>query len=94
MIFAGKQSMDIRTEDHAASADTDALPVWFERPFGKSGCVGQTPECHSEAGVFYTAIDIDRLHDNVGKGADYDVMHYFEAELGAKLEYRFREKIA
>lgn len=92
MIFAGKQSMDIRTEDHAASADTDALQYGLSARLGKAVALGKRLSVIPEAGVFYTAIDIDRLHDNVGKGADYDVMHYFEAELGAKLEYRFCEK--
>ena len=46
MIFAGKQSMDIRTEDHAASADTDALQYGLSARLGKAVALGKRLECH------------------------------------------------
>lgn len=89
MAFAGRQDIDVHTEDHAVSADTDATQ------YGASGSVGKMYSLNGnfviipELGLYYTAVDTDTMTDNAGKSANFDVIHYAEAELGAKLEYQF-----
>ncbi|MCM1322566.1 MAG: autotransporter outer membrane beta-barrel domain-containing protein [Acetobacter sp.] len=87
--FIGKQHMDISTDDHIAFASTDALQFGMSAEAAKRIALDDYLSLEPSLGVRYTMLDIDTLHDNVGKTAVFDTVHYLEAELGLKVERVF-----
>ena len=89
MAYAGKQDMDIKTDDKIVSASTDAKQYGVSLSASKEIKLSDRFGVRPEAGVRYSLIDIDSLSDNVGKSAKFDTLHYLEAEVGARFEYLF-----
>lgn len=89
MMFAGRQNIDVFTEDHAVSADTEATQYGASANVGKIYSLDENLFLTPELSLYYTAVDTNTMTDNAGKSANFDVIHYAEAELGAKLEYQF-----
>ncbi len=90
--FIGKQDMDISTDDHIAFASTDALQLGVSAEVAKRIAISNYLDLEPSLGLRYTVLDIDTLHDNVGKTAAFDTVQYLEAELGLKLEHIFCNK--
>lgn len=88
-LFAGRQSIDIHTEDGIVSADTDATQYGGSVNVGKKISLNEHWNVTPEAGIYYSIIDTNSIKDNVGKGASFDTLHYAEADLGVKFEYQF-----
>ncbi len=55
----------------------------------KQFAVSEYLDLEPSLGFRYTMLDIDSLQDNVGKSAEFDTVHYLEAELGLKVQYNF-----
>ncbi len=91
-VFAGKQDMDIKTDDHIVKTSTDAMQYGASAEAAKRYAISERVNLEPSLGLYYSMIDVDDLHDNVGKSAQFDTLHYLEAELGAKLEYVFCRK--
>lgn len=87
--YVGKQDMDIKTDDHITKASTDAMQYGASAEVAKKYAFNERVNVEPSLGLYYTMLDVDGLHDNVGKQADFDTLHYLEAELGAKFEYLF-----
>ncbi len=88
-LYAGKQDMDIKTDDRLAFASTDAMQYGASAELAKKFAAAQYLNVEPSLGLRYTMLDIDALTDNVGKTASFDTLQYLEAELGVKLEYLF-----
>lgn len=88
-VFAGKQDMDIKTADGIAKANTEAMQYGASAEVAKRYAIGEYLNLEPSLGLYYTLLDLDGLHDNVGKSAKFDMLHYLEAELGLKLEREF-----
>ncbi len=88
-IFAGEQDMDIKSDDHLVSASTDAKQYGASVEATKRFALTDTVSLSPSLGLYYTALDIDTLHDNARKQAKFDTLHYLQAEFGAALEYVF-----
>ena len=88
-LYAGKQDMDVKTDDRLAFASTDAMQYGASAELVKKIAVAQYLNVEPSLGIRYTVLDIDDLTDNVGKTASFDTLQYLEAELGIKFEYLF-----
>ena len=88
-LYAGKQDMDVKTDDRLAFASTDAMQYGASAELAKKFAVARYLNVEPSLGLRYTMLDIDDLTDNVGKTASFDTLQYLEAELGIKLEYLF-----
>ena len=89
LLFAGKQDMDVSTDDHIASASTDAMQYGASVEVARKFALAKYLTVEPSLGLHYTMLDIDTLHDNVGKKASFDTLHYLMAELGTTIEYLF-----
>ncbi len=88
-VFAGKQDIDIKTDDHIASAKTNAMLYGAGLEAGRKFYLPYAWIIEPSLGLYYTTLDIDGFTDNVGKSVDFDLMHYMEAELGLRVEHLF-----
>lgn len=88
-LFAGKQDIDITTDDKIVSASTDAMQYGASAEFSRKLAIARYLNLEPSLGLRYTMTDIDSLSDNVGKRVNFDVLHFAEVELGAKLEDLF-----
>lgn len=88
-LFAGRQNIDISTEDKIAYADTDATQYGMSASVGKMFSLSRHWNLTPEISLFYSMIDADDVYDNVGKGMAFDALNYAEAEFGTKFEYQF-----
>lgn len=88
-LYAGKQDMDIKTDDRVAYASTDAMEYGASAELARKFAIAKYLNVEPSLGLRYAMVDIDDLTDNVGKNASFDTLQYAEAELGVKLEYLF-----
>ena len=88
-LFAGKQDIDVKTDDRVAYASTDAMQYGASFDVAKKYEISKYLSIEPSLGLYYTMVDVDEFEDNVGKKADFDVLHYLEAELGVKFGYYF-----
>lgn len=89
LAFIGKQDIDVSTKDSKVYASTDAIQYGASMEFYKKLYISQRIDLEPSLGIYYTGIDIDPISDNVGKTAEYDMLHYIEAELGLRFGYKF-----
>lgn len=88
-VFAGKQDINVNTDDHLAKADTSAMQYGASLAVARKFYLPRAWIIEPGLGVYYTALDIDKFSDNVGKSVDFDIMHYVEAELSLRFEHLF-----
>jgi len=88
-VFAGKQDINVNTDDHLAKADTSAMQYGASLEFARKFYLPYAWIIEPSLGLYYTALDMDAFKDNVGKTVDFDLMHYMEAELGLRFEHLF-----
>ncbi|MCM1322719.1 MAG: autotransporter domain-containing protein [Acetobacter sp.] len=88
-VFAGKQDINVNTDDRLAKADTSALQYGAGLEVARKFYLPYAWIIEPSLGLYYTALDMDGFSDNVGKTVDFDLMHYVEAELGLRFEHLF-----
>lgn len=86
-LFGGKQDMDITTKDKYVDVSTDAMQYGFSAELARRFVINKQFDIEPTLGVYYTMLDIDDFRDDYGKSIEFDVLHYWEAELGVKLNY-------
>lgn len=87
--FAGKQDINMKTDDKIAHASTDAMQYGAGLEIGRQFYLPYAWIIEPSLGLYYTALDLDGFTDNLGKTVDFDLMHYVEAELGLRFEHLF-----
>ncbi len=85
-LYGGIQEAEITTRDHIANFDTKGTQLGASLEFGHIIPLNKGLTLDPSLGLYYTQIDFDSTHDNVGKEYDWDVIKHLEVELGAKLE--------
>ena len=86
-LFAGKQDMDITTKDNYVDISTDAMQYGFSAEIARRYIISKHLDVEPSLGIYYTMLDIDDFKDDYSKSVEFDVLHYWEAELGVKLNY-------
>ena len=86
-LFGGKQDMDITTKDMYVDVSTDAMQYGFSAELARRYVISRHLDVEPSLGIYYTMLDIDDFSDEYGKSVEFDVLHYWEAELGVKLNY-------
>ena len=79
--------MDIITKDNYVNVSTDAMQYGFSAELARRFIISKQFDIEPSLGVYYTMLDIDDFSDDYGKSIEFDVLHYWEAELGFKLNY-------
>ncbi len=88
-VFAGKQDIDVKTDDRVASADTSATQYGASLQLARRFYLSSAWLMEPSLSLYYTALDLDNFSDNVGKDIEFDLLHYMEAELGLRFERLF-----
>ena len=88
-VFGGTQDMNVKTDDRVAFADTNGTQFGASLDIARKFYLPYAWIVEPSLGLYYTALDLDKFTDNLGKTADFDVMHYMEAELGLRFEHLF-----
>lgn len=88
-VFAGKQDINVKTDDRLATADTSAMQYGAGLEVARKFYLPYAWIIEPSLGFYYTALDMDGFTDNVDKKVEFDVMHYMEAELGLRFEHLF-----
>jgi outer membrane autotransporter protein len=87
-LYGGRQEADIRTSD-GVRGDTNGTQLGGSFEIGYTIAYAQDFNIEPSLGVFYTQVDFSRLHDNVGKTANFDRISQWEFEAGIKFERQF-----
>ncbi len=88
-VYGGKQSADAKTDDGIAKFSSDGVELGASLEAGH--VITLTPNWHvmPEVGLYYTQINFDDAHDNVGKRYEWDDVKQLEAEAGLRVEKSF-----
>ncbi len=88
-LFGGQQKMDISTDDHVISTETDATQYGVDINVAKTFMYTSSIDLEPSLGIFYTNVDVDDIKDKEGKTVKFENLNYGEVELGVKAEYLF-----
>ncbi|MBO5442143.1 MAG: autotransporter outer membrane beta-barrel domain-containing protein [Alphaproteobacteria bacterium] len=89
-LFAGKQDLDVSAASSYTSASTKAMQYGASLGLSRRLELTEYFDIEPSLGLSYMMIDIDKFVDSMGKEVDFDVVHYLEAELGLRMELKFR----
>lgn len=84
-VFGGIQKADLKTDD-GVKADSDAVQLGAAFNTGYAFMISDSFAIEPRAGVTYTRISWDDIHDRYGKTAKFDNASQFELEAGVKFE--------
>lgn len=88
-LFAGTQDINLKTDDKVVSTSTDAMQYGGSLEFARKFYLPHAWIIEPSLGLYYTAVDMDPIKDTYRKEAEFDLMHYMEAELGLRIEKAF-----
>lgn len=88
-IFAGKQDINITTNDNLIDTSTSAKQYGASFELAKKLTISQHLDLEPSLSLYYTYLDFDKINDSLGKSVYFDSTTYLEAELGLKLEYLY-----
>lgn len=84
-VFGGIQKADLKTDD-GVKADSDAVQFGAAFNAGYAFMISDSFAIEPRAGINYTRISWDDIHDRYGKTAKFDNASQFELEAGVKFE--------
>ncbi len=84
-VFGGIQKADLKTDD-GVKTDSDAVQLGAALNAGYAFMLSDSFAIEPRAGINYTQITWDDIHDRYGKTAKFDNASQFELEAGIKFE--------
>ncbi len=84
-VFGGIQKADLKTDD-GVKTDSDAVQLGAALNAGYAFMLSDSFAIEPRAGINYTRITWDDIHDRYGKTAKFDNASQFELEAGIKFE--------
>lgn len=87
-IYGGIQNADINTND-GIIFDTDGVEFGLMAEYGKTYTISNDLSISPGIGIYYTQVNFDSAHDDMGKKYNWDNIQYTEAELGVKVEKNY-----
>ena len=88
-VYAGAQRAVIKTDDGLAKLSTDGVELGAALEVGRIVPITKNTTLTPSVGLYYTQINFDSTHDNVGKRYDWKTIRHFEAEVGVELAQDF-----
>jgi len=88
-IYGGVQKADVKTKDGAAKFNTDGTELGAALEAGRTFLLQNKLTLTPLLGLYYTQINFESAHDNVGKRYQWDTIKHLETELGARLTKDF-----
>lgn len=88
-LFAGMQDVNLKTDDKVVSTSTSAMQYGGSLELARKFYFPYAWIIEPSFGLYYTAMDMDPIKDTYRKEAEFDLMHYMEAELGLRIEKVF-----
>lgn len=88
-LYGGIQQAEFKTDDRVVSFDTDGIEFGGSIEAGHTYMLSDTVKMDPSLGLYYTQINFDDAHDNVGKKYSWDDIKHLEAEAAVRLTKQY-----